>query len=231
MREITLDTETTGLDPVSGHRIVEIGCVELVNKSRTGNTFHVYINPERDMPEEAQRVHGLSSAFLADKPVFADICPDFVSFLADSPLVIHNAAFDMKFINHELSKVGVPAIPMTRAIDTVMIARRKFPGSPASLDALCRRFDIDLSARGFHGALLDAELLSEVYMELCGGRQVTIAFNAESQGNTQEMAALPAEAVTMPYRTFPPGEEELAAHKTLVEKLKNPVWAKYNPAG
>ncbi|MGB1539864.1 MAG: DNA polymerase III subunit epsilon, partial [Rickettsiales bacterium] len=147
MREIALDTETTGLDPNTGHRIVEIGCVEMINRIKTGEVYHVYLNPERDMPEEAYRVHGLSEEFLSDKPLFFDVVDEFIDFVSDSPLVIHNAAFDMKFINAELKKAGREEIPFERSVDTVIMARKKFPGSPANLDALCKRFDIDLSAR------------------------------------------------------------------------------------
>jgi DNA polymerase-3 subunit epsilon len=171
MREIVLDTETTGLDPEQGHRIVEIGAVELVNHMPTGRTYHQYINPERDMPQEAFEVHGLDTTFLASHPVFAGVADAFLDFLGDATLVIHNAAFDMKFINAELGWLRRTAIPTGRAIDTLDMARRKFPGSPASLDALCRRFSIDNAARTLHGALLDSEILAEVYLELIGGRQ------------------------------------------------------------
>ena len=171
MREIVLDTETTGLDPTTGDRIVEIGAVELLNHLPTGKTFHKYLNPERNMPEEAQAVHGLTEEFLKDKPVFSQIVDDFLTFIKDSKLVIHNASFDMKFINAELVLVGKTTLPTDIAIDTLGIARKKYPGSPASLDALCRRFNIDNSARTLHGALLDSEILAEVYLELIGGRQ------------------------------------------------------------
>ena len=171
MREIVLDTETTGLDPASGHRIVEIGCVELLNHVATGNTFHTYINPQRDMPAEAEAVHGLSIEFLSDKRLFADIVDGFIEFIGTSPVIAHNAMFDLGFINAELTAVDRPPLSTERAIDTVQIARRKFPGGQANLDALCRRFNIDLSARVKHGALLDAELLAEVYLELVGGRE------------------------------------------------------------
>ena len=167
-REIILDTETTGLDPASGHRLVEVGCVEMVNGSRTGQFYHCYLNPERDMPPDAERIHGLKIEFLQNKPFFRDICADFLAFLGDSPLVIHNAEFDLKFINHEIARLGHAPIPYSRATDTVKIARAKFPGAPANLDALCKRFEIDLSSRTKHGALLDAELLAEVYIELMG---------------------------------------------------------------
>lgn len=172
MREIVLDTETTGFEPHEGHRIVEIGAVELFNHVPTGRTYHQYINPERAMPQEAFQVHGLGDDFLRDKPKFAAIAQDFLDFIGpDSKLVIHNAAFDMKFLNAELGWVQKPLIANDRALDTLMIARRKFPGSPASLDALCRRFNIDNSSRTLHGALLDSEILAEVYLELIGGRQ------------------------------------------------------------
>ncbi len=221
MREIALDTETTGLDPKSGHRIVEIGCVEMWGRIRTGKHYHVYINPERDMPPEAERVHGLSSAFLADKPKFADIVADFIEFIGDSPLVIHNAGFDMNFINHHLAAHGHPMIGMERAIDTVTMARKKYPGSPANLDALCRRFNIDLSARKFHGALLDAELLSDVYLELLGGRQAGLEFKAESN------IAISSEARPVrPAREFPVPPEELLAHQAFLKQIKDPLWLK-----
>lgn len=226
MREIVLDTETTGLDPASGHRIVEIGCVELHDKVRTGKHFHAYLNPERDMPEEAFRVHGISGDFLKDKPVFAESVEEFLDFVGDSPLVIHNAGFDMKFINFELSRLGFKPISMDRAIDTVAMARKRFPGAPASLDALCRRFDIDLSARTKHGALLDAELLSEVYLELCGGRQAAITFEMQTAvASISSGDALIAE-VQIAHRAFPPSAEELARHDAFVSKLKEPLWAR-----
>jgi DNA polymerase III subunit epsilon len=171
MREIVIDTETTGLDPDAGDRIVEIGAVELVNHVPTGRTFHAYVNPQRDVPQEAFEVHGLSNAFLADKPFFAQVAVELAEFLGDARLVIHNAAFDMKFINAELGWTGFPPLPWARALDTLELARRRFPGAPTSLDALCRRFGIDNSGRVKHGALLDAELLAEVYLELAGGRQ------------------------------------------------------------
>jgi len=171
MREIVLDTETTGLSPKEGHRIVEIGAVELMNHMPTGKTYHQYINPQRDMPAEAFAVHGLGEDFLRDKPVFSHIAEAFIDFAGDARLVIHNASFDMAFINAELGWIQRPIIPLDRAIDTLEIARRKFPGSPASLDALCRRFGIDNSSRTLHGALLDSEILAEVYLELIGGRQ------------------------------------------------------------
>jgi DNA polymerase-3 subunit epsilon len=171
MREIVLDTETTGFDPTTGDRVVEIGAVELSNHLPTGRTFHQYINPERDMPMAAFEVHGISEDFLRDKPVFAEIGRAFLDFVGDAKLVIHNAAFDMKFLNFELKRMGLPEIPWAQAVDTLAIAKQKFPGSPASLDALCRRFGVDNSRREKHGALLDSEILAEVYLELIGGRQ------------------------------------------------------------
>ena len=171
MREVVLDTETTGFDPESGDRIVEIGAVELMGHMATGRTYHQYINPERSMPEEAFQVHGLGDEFLRDKPKFAEVGQAFLDFIGDAKLVIHNAAFDIKFLNAELKWMKLPQIPWEQAIDTLAIARKKFPGSPASLDALCRRFNIDNSSRTLHGALLDSEILAEVYLELIGGRQ------------------------------------------------------------
>ena len=182
MREIVLDTETTGFEPDQGDRIVEIGAVELENHMPTGRTYHQYINPERAMPDEAFQVHGLGDDFLRDKPVFARIARDFLEFVGTSTMVIHNASFDMKFINAELGWLKLPALPMDQAVDTLMIARKKFPGSPASLDALCRRFNIDNTARTLHGALLDSEILAEVYLELIGGRQPDFGLSTQ---NTQ----------------------------------------------
>lgn len=183
MREIVFDTETTGLDPKSGDRIVEIGCLELINRTPTNETFHVYLNPQRDMPAEAEKVHGLSAAFLADKPLFADIVQGFLDFVGDAPLIAHNADFDMRFINAELRGCGRDDLSGHEVIDTLKLARTKFPGSPASLDALCRRFGVDNSGRELHGALLDSELLAGVYLELMGGRQPGLVFAAETQAD------------------------------------------------
>lgn len=222
-REIILDTETTGMDPASGHRVVEIGCVELIGGVRTGKFFHSYLNPERDVPEEAKRIHGISTEFLKDKPLFAEVVEEFLTFVADSPLVIHNAAFDMKFVNAELERLGFAALEMVRALDTVMLARRKFPGAPASLDALCRRFNIDLSGREKHGALLDAELLAEVYLELLGGKQSMLALEQqESVSEQQQEISVPKTA--FPIREFSPSAQELEAHSFMVSKLKKPLW-------
>ncbi len=225
MREIVLDTETTGLDPASGHRVVEIGCVELINHVRTGNYFHSYLNPERDMPAEAERVHGLSAEFLKDKPLFRTIAHSFLEFLADAPLVIHNAAFDLKFLNAELGTLDLPGIPSHRAIDTVLLARQKFPGQPANLDALCRRFNVDLAQRTKHGALLDAELLSEVYLELRGGRQSTLGLAAAAaKGQAGEVVF--SGHTDIGHREFPASMEELAAHEAALSKISNPLWKK-----
>jgi DNA polymerase-3 subunit epsilon len=224
MREIALDTETTGLDPYSGHRIVEIGAVEMHNRIRTGNHYHIYLNPQRDMPAEAEKVHGLSEAFLADKPLFKDIADSFLEFIGRDPLVIHNAAFDMKFINAELEWLGKRKLSMTQAIDTVQMARSKFPGQPANLDALCRRFGIDLSARTKHGALLDAELLADVYLELHGGRQSGLALQAE-ETKTKQSVEMP-HSYDLPDRVFEITEAERKAHQQFIEQLKDPVWAK-----
>lgn len=223
MREIVLDTETTGFDPLAGHRIVEIGCVELLNHLPTGQTYHVYINPERDMPDEAFKVHGLSNDFLADKPVFAEIVADFRAFIADSTLVIHNAEFDMRFINAEFSRLGFPPLPMSRSIDTVAMARKKFPGAQANLDALCRRFEIDNSNRTLHGALLDSELLAEVYLQLIGGRQPGFELGLSSGRSS---ASTQVERPHRDPRSHQPSPEELEAHLAFVAKLKKAIWLK-----
>lgn len=222
MREIILDTETTGLDPVDGHRIIEIGCVEVMGRIRTGRTFQTYINPQRDVPEAAFRIHGISADFLADKPLFAHKAEDLLSFIGDAQLVIHNAQFDLRFLNFELELLGLPPIDLTRATDTVLLARKLFPGSPANLDALCRRFNIDLSARTKHGALLDAELLSDVYLELTGGRQSVMSL--EMVGITITPEIVTPETIQIVPRFFPPSSEELAAHAAFMQNLRNPLW-------
>jgi len=230
MREIALDTETTGLDPNDGHRIVEIGCVELVNHVPTGKTFHQYVNPERAMPQEAFEVHGLGDEFLRDKPVFAKIAQEFLDFVQDAKLVIHNASFDMKFINAELGWVKLPLIPFDQAVDTLAIARKKFPGSPASLDALCRRFSIDNSARTLHGALLDSEILAEVYLELIGGRQPDFGLSAAAGGGAANGKETAEDWRPHPRPThLPPrvSEAEAAAHQAFVESLgDDALWKK-----
>ena len=221
-REISLDTETTGLDPTRGHRLVEIGGVEMIGGLRTGKTFHVYLNPERDVPEDAQRIHGLSNQFLADKPTFAAQASAFLDFIGDSRLVIHNAEFDLKFLNYQLSALKLPTIPLARATDTVLMARKKFPGSPANLDALCKRFNIDTTARTFHGALLDAELLADVYLELMGGAQVSLLVDEKASAASRYVPHTPR---AVPKRSFLPSEQEVAAHHAFVHaKLKNALW-------
>ena len=231
MREIVLDTETTGFEPSEGHRIVEIGAVELFNHLPTGRTYHQYINPERMMPKEAFEVHGLGDDFLRDKPVFKAIGQEFLDFIGDAKLVIHNAAFDMKFLNAELQWAGLPGLPMGRAVDTLMIARTRFPGAPASLDALCRRFGVDNSAREKHGAPLDSEILAEVYLELVGGRQPDLVL-APSQAAQQ---GVPARITDSDWRPRPRPvplapritEDEAAAHAAFVGKLGDAaIWAK-----
>ncbi len=214
MREIVMDTETTGLKPEEGHRIVEIGAVELVNLLPTGRIYHQYINPERPMPKEAERVHGLDDAFLADKPVFARIAGDFAAFIGDDRLVIHNAAFDMAMINAELGRLGHDPLPMSRAVDTLDLARRRFPGAQASLDALCRRFEIDNSSREKHGALLDSELLAEVYLELKGGRQQGLVLDARQSADATGADAPGSEAGYRP----PPRPQPLAPRLTQAER-------------
>ena len=226
MREIVLDTETTGLDPVTGDRIVEIGAVELWNHLPTGKTFHKYLNPERNMPEEAQAVHGLTEEFLKDKPVFSQIADDFLAFIKDSKLVIHNASFDMKFINAELALVKKTRLPGNIAIDTLGIARKKFPGSPASLDALCRRFNIDNSARTMHGALLDSEILAEVYLELIGGKQISMNLNTVKEAKN----LVPQNNIKKPYLISKVAltNEDILLHKSLVRGIKNSLWKKFD---
>jgi DNA polymerase III subunit epsilon len=222
MREIVLDTETTGLDPNAGHRVVEIGCIELMNHIPTGATYHQYVNPERAMPDEAFAVHGLSETFLSQHPVFADVADAFLDFIGDAKLVIHNAVFDIKFLNAELERLDQRAIPLSRAIDTVQLARQRFPGAQASLDALCRRFEIDNSARNLHGALLDADLLSLVYLELIGGRQPGLELASSSRGARAQARAI--ERPLRPARPHAPTSEEEAAHAALLEKLSDPIW-------
>ena len=220
MREIVLDTETTGFEPGEGDRIVEIGAVELWNHVATGQTYHQYINPQRAMPQAAFEVHGLGDDFLRDKPLFTDIAQAFVDFIGDAKLVIHNAAFDMKFLNAELGWIKRPTLPMDQAIDTLMIARKKFPGSPASLDALCRRFGIDNSSRTLHGALLDSEILAEVYLELIGGKQPDFALSM-SQASTSTDGQTNQWRPKARSQALPPrlSESEKAAHAAFVEKL------------
>jgi DNA polymerase-3 subunit epsilon len=229
MREIIFDTETTGLDPKSGDRLVEIGCVEMVNRIPTGAVYHCYFNPQRDMPAEAERVHGLSEAFLADKPLFAEKAEELLEFIGDSPLVAHNAGFDFGFLNTELTNAGFEIVDLSRMIDTVKIARAKHPGAKNSLDALCSRYGVDRSHRTKHGALLDAELLAQVYVELLGGRQMGMELAAEAAQAAVSAAQAPA---TSPERQRPAraprphaaSPEELAAHAEFLKSLKEPIW-------
>ena len=237
MREIVLDTETTGLSWRDGHRIVEIGALELMHHLPTGKRLHLYINPERDIDEGAAAVHGLTNAFLCDKPLFAEIVDEFLSFIGDAPLVIHNASFDLGFINAELDRIQHSLLPMERAIDTLVIARKKFPGAQANLDALCRRFEIDNGHRDLHGALVDADLLASVYVELLGGRQPGLSLGAENKNDTvavaiiaeQESSALrvdPNKNTIRPARSYAPTAEEIEAHDAFLAKLKDPIWLK-----
>lgn len=228
MREIVLDTETTGLDPYQGHRLVEIGCVELVNRIPSGKTFHRYLNPERDVPVEAHAVHGLSTEFLKDKPLFTDIADELIAFLVDVPLVIHNAAFDIGFLNAELDRVGRPPIGRDRMVDTLLIARRKHPAGPNRLDDLCARYGIDNSHRTKHGALLDAEILAEVYVELIGARQaqLVLADSAASRGGTEADAGAARGRSTALAPRITPAERE--AHRQFVATLgAGAIWRDY----
>ena len=234
MREIALDTETTGISPRDGHRIIEIGALELMHHLPTGRKLHLYINPERDIDDGAVAVHGITSDFLTDKPVFADIVDEFLAFVGDDPMVIHNASFDMGFINAELKRLDRPALPMAQSIDTLMMARKKFPGAQANLDALCRRFEIDNAHRDLHGALVDADLLAAVYIELLGGRQPGLSLESHSQTQATDQGAENSidpdprfhfDAKPMrPIRAHAPTAEELQAHTKFLEELKNPIW-------
>jgi DNA polymerase III subunit epsilon len=227
MREIVLDTETTGLEPSQGHRVIEIGCLELRNRTPTGARYHAYINPQRDVPEESQRITNLSTAFLQDKPLFADVADGFLAFIGDSSLVIHNAEFDLKFLNSELSRLKKPLLTPARAIDTMLIARRRFPGASASLDALCRRFNISLDDRKEkgHGALLDAELLAEVYLELSGGRQPGLELVASAAGGDNRVVVFKPvvpRPVPLPPRV---SAEELERHAAAIATLgASAIW-------
>lgn len=229
MREVVLDTETTGLDPAQGHRVVEIGAIELENLLPTGRIYHRYVNPERPVPRDAVAVHGLTDAFLADKPVFAGIAESFLDFIGDARLVIHNAAFDLRMLNAELARIGAEALPAGRALDTLEIARARFPGAPASLDALCRRFSIDNSGRDKHGALLDSELLAEVYLELMGGRQRGLALDAGGTARAGTQAGdwhAPARSRPLAPR-LTPGEK--AAHDAFVAELgDSALWHRFS---
>ena len=229
MRELVLDTETTGFEPETGDRIVEIGAVELIGHMPTGKTYHQYINPQRDMPQEAFEVHGLSIDFLRNKPVFSDIAQEFLDFVGDATLVIHNASFDMKFLNAELKWAGKPVLPMERALDTLALARKKHPGAQATLDALCRRYNIDNSERTLHGALLDSEILAEVYLELIGGRQPDFGLSDDDDydgmKNGEKWRAMPRPEPLEPRIS----EKEAAAHKAFVEAMGDGAfWKKFS---
>ncbi len=236
MREIILDTETTGLSPGAGHRIVEIGCLELINRVATGETFQCYVNPQRDMPAEAEAIHGLSAEFLSKHEIFGQIADPFLDFIGPSPLVIHNAAFDMGFLNAELARLGRPPLDGDRVVDTVILARQKFPGAQAGLDALCRRFRIDNSDRDLHGALKDARLLADVYLELTGGRQPGLGLNPGMDADPASPAdgagpVAPKDAATArpvrpvrPPRSFRPSAEEEATHAAFLDGLTRPIW-------
>ncbi len=236
MREIVFDTETTGLSPGNGDRLVEIGCVELYNRVETGRTFHSYFNPGRTMPAEAEAVHGLSERFLSDKPIFEDMCEALLDFIGDSPLVAHNAAFDFGFINHELGGCGRPKVSDSRMVDTLAIARQKFPGAKHSLDALCTRFGVDRSLRVKHGALIDAQLLAQVYVELTGGRQIGLTLVAdmvviEAQSVDMLVEPVSAERIVRPARPHAPSEAELARHAVFLAGIKDPIWRRLEGRG
>jgi len=234
MREIALDTETTGISLRDGHRIIEIGALELMHHLPTGRKLHLYINPEREIDDGAVAVHGITNHFLVDKPVFADIVDEFLAFVGDDPMIIHNASFDMGFLNAELKKLDRPVLPMAQSVDTLMMARKKFPGAQANLDALCRRFEIDNSHRDLHGALVDADLLASVYIELLGGRQPGLSLDSDSQTQAGDQGApnsidpdpsfhLDAKPIRH-IRAHAPTAEELKEHAKFLEELKNPIW-------
>jgi DNA polymerase-3 subunit epsilon len=228
MREIVFDTETTGLNPLSGDRMVEIGCVEIFNRVETGRHFHAYFNPDRDMPFEAQEVHGLTNLFLSDKPRFSERVDELLDFLGDSPLVAHNAGFDFGFLNFELEKCGRVAVSMGRMVDTLTLARSKHPGAKHSLDALCMRFGIDRSHRVKHGALLDAQLLAQVYVELTGGRQIGLGLVAEAGSISVLQSSRPIIVrEPRPPRPHAPLAEELERHRAFIAKLVNPLWERF----
>ena len=226
MREIVFDTETTGLDPKTGDRMVEIGCLELLDRMPTGATYHAYFNPERDMPAGAEAVHGLSSAFLSDKPRFVETAQELLDFLQDSKLVAHNASFDFGFLNFELENCGMEAVCLTRMIDTVALARKRHPGAKLSLDALCTRYGIDRSHRVKHGALLDAELLAQVYLELNGGRQIglELATQTAASGTPERETVIAASRSRREPRPHSPTADELRRHTAFLTQMKNPLW-------
>lgn len=229
MREIVFDTETTGLDPKTGDRMVEMGAVEMVNRVETGATYHAYYNPERDMPAGAEAVHGLSAAFLSDKPLFKDTAQDFLDFIGDAPLVAHNAGFDFGFLNNELALIDREPVSLDRMVDTVKIARKKHPGAKNSLDALCSRYGVDRSHRVKHGALLDAELLAQVYVELLGGRQIGLELAADAATEISQSVASVAPAHSREFRAaraHSASAEELARHQAFIKTIESPQWSK-----
>lgn len=225
MREIVFDTETTGLSPDDGHRLVEIGCVELINRCETGQHFHAYINPGRAMPSEAEAIHGLSALFLSDKPGFHAVAVELIDFVGDSPLIAHNAHFDFGFLNWELANCGRPLVCLTRMIDTLAMARTRHPGAKHSLDALCTRYGVDRSQRVKHGALLDAQLLAQVYIELSGGRQIGLMLHAEPiAAPVFAMASAPIARPVRPARPHGASPAELARHAAFIATLVDPLW-------
>ena len=223
-RALILDTETTGLDPATGDRVLEVAAIEVVNLMPTGRHFHKLINPERDVPPEATKVHGFTASMLADKPLFAAILPELLEFLGEDPVIAHNAPFDFKFLDYEFDRCGTPRIPRTRMVDTLDMAKKRFPGLPNSLDALCRRFGIDLSARTTHNALLDVQLLGQVYLELMGGKQPGLALATTLGGNRTGLATTAGPVARTP-RPIANTPEEMERHAAFVGKLKDPVWA------
>jgi DNA polymerase-3 subunit epsilon len=224
-REITLDTETTGLNPSEGHRIIEIGAIELINKTPTGKVFHYYLNPERDVPAEAQRIHGISTEFLQDKPLFHTVVDEFIEFIGDSKIVIHNVQFDRKFIEHELKSIDKKLFKPEQYFCTLDFSRKKFPGQANNLDALCKRLNVDNSKRDFHGALLDATLLADVYVELMGGKQVAIDLTSQKKVvQKTEGKVIKAEKKFIEPREFNLSDEEVNAHTEFLKKIKNPLW-------
>jgi DNA polymerase-3 subunit epsilon len=230
MREIVFDTETTGLNPLGGDRMVEIGCIEIVNRVETGRHFHAYFYPEREMPFEAEMVHGLTNAFLSDKPLFAEKAEELLEFIEDSPLVAHNASFDFGFLNHELERCCRTGVPMSRMVDTLTLARSRHPGAKHSLDALCMRFGIDRSQRIKHGALLDAQLLAQVYVELTGGRQIGLGLVADTDKLSVAGAGTVRVREPRPARPHHALPEELERHRAFIAKLVNPLWERFMPA-
>ena len=226
MREIIFDTETTGLNPAGGDRMVEIGCIELVNRVETGRTFHAYFNPDRPMPSEAEAVHGLSDMFLSDKPRFLEKAEDLLEFIADSPLIAHNAAFDFGFLNHELQRCARDPVCMSRMIDTLMLARSRHPGAKHSLDALCTRFGVDRSQRVKHGALLDAQLLAQVYVELTGGRQIGLSLGTAATA-AEAVVAVQVERIARPARPHAASDEERTRHRGFIARLTEPLWERF----